>query len=106
MKQQKRLARRAGNPRPKPAPRGVLSLRRMVLSRIPTTWLHPLLTGPDAVVGKPPFWCPDIEMLLGAIRQSVERVFAEDARKPRRKPKAAAKRAPKKSRRGSPRAGE
>jgi hypothetical protein len=36
---------------------------------IPMTWLDPLLTGPDAVIGKPPYGCPDIERLLNALRQ-------------------------------------
>lgn len=36
---------------------------------IPTSWLDPLLTGPDAVFGKGgPWGCPDIERLLGAIK--------------------------------------
>lgn len=35
---------------------------------IPTTWLDPLLTGPKAVIGEPPYDCRDIENLLQAIR--------------------------------------
>ena len=35
---------------------------------IPTSWLDPLLTGPRAVIGTPPYGCPDIERLLNALR--------------------------------------
>jgi hypothetical protein len=38
-------------------------------SGIPTNWLDPLLTGPKAVIGRPPYDCRDIERLLGAIRK-------------------------------------
>lgn len=38
---------------------------------IPTSWLDSLLTGPDAVVGKPPFGCPDVEALLNAIKNRI-----------------------------------
>lgn len=37
------------------------------LPTIPTNWLDPLLTGPDAVIGNPPYNCRDIERLLRAI---------------------------------------
>jgi hypothetical protein len=30
-----------------------------------------MLTGPNAVIGKPPYGCPDIERLLNAIRQRI-----------------------------------
>lgn len=59
---------------------GRLSLQRRVLSRVPDSWLHPLLTGPDAVVGKPPFTCQDVERLLLKIRKSIKRAFAEEGR--------------------------
>lgn len=41
---------------------------------IPTTWLDPLLTGPDkALTGEPGKWgCPDIENLLSAIKARIE----------------------------------
>ena len=38
------------------------------LPDIPTNWLDPLLTGPDAVIGKPPYNCKDIERLLNALQ--------------------------------------
>ncbi len=40
-------------------------------SLVPTNWLDPLLTGPDAVIGKPPYGCPDIERLLRAVRDRI-----------------------------------
>lgn len=42
-----------------------------VLAAFPDSWLDPLLTGPNAVVGKPPFGCPDIERLLAAIKERI-----------------------------------
>lgn len=36
---------------------------------IPDSWLDPLLTGPSAVIGKPPYTCKDIERLLWALRE-------------------------------------
>ena len=42
---------------------------KAALDAIPTTWLDPLLTGPKAVIGMPPYGCPDIERLLNAIRE-------------------------------------
>jgi hypothetical protein len=44
-------------------------LLKPVGSGIPTSWLDPLLTGPDAVIGMPPYTCRDIERLLSAIRK-------------------------------------
>ena len=38
------------------------------MPEIPTNWCDPLLTGPNAVIGKPPYNCKDIERLLNAIR--------------------------------------
>jgi hypothetical protein len=46
-------------------------------SGIPTTWLDPLLTGPAAVIGNPPYDCRDIERLFRAIRK---RMFPNDKR--------------------------
>ena len=48
---------------------------RPVGSGIPTSWLDPLLTGPEAVIGDPPYDCRDIERLLNAIRK---RMFPND----------------------------
>jgi hypothetical protein len=38
---------------------------------VPTSWLDPLLTGPRAVIGKPPYNCPDIERLLSAVAAAI-----------------------------------
>ncbi len=38
---------------------------------IPTSWLDPMLTGPEALLGRPPYGCPDIERLLNGIRAAV-----------------------------------
>lgn len=40
---------------------------------VPTSWLDPLLTGPEAVLnGNGPWGCPDIERLLRAVKKRVE----------------------------------
>lgn len=46
-----------------------------ILEAIPATWLDSLLTGPDAVVAKSPYDCPDIERLLQAIRERVQTIM-------------------------------
>ena len=46
---------------------------------IPTTWLDPLLTGKDAVIGNFPFGCNDIEVLLKAIKKRIEE-YEKEAR--------------------------
>jgi hypothetical protein len=46
---------------------GMLRAAQMV----PTSWLDSLLTGKEAVVGTPPFGCPDIERLLSAIAAAI-----------------------------------
>jgi hypothetical protein len=38
---------------------------------VPTSWLDPLLTGPRAVIGKPPYNCADIERLLSAVASAI-----------------------------------
>lgn len=45
-----------------------------VIALIPTSWLDPLLSGPDAALsGKGGTWgCPDIERLLNGIRKRIE----------------------------------
>lgn len=35
---------------------------------IPANWLDPLLTGPNAVIGHPPYNCHDVERLFNALR--------------------------------------
>ena len=42
-----------------------------VLEEIPTNWCDPLLTGPRAVIGSPPYDCRDIERLLNAVREQI-----------------------------------
>lgn len=39
---------------------------------LPTTWLDPMLSGKDAVMGKNPWGCPDIEKLINAIRKKMK----------------------------------
>ena len=58
---------------------------KRVLAAIPTNWTDPLLTGPEAVIGNPPYDCRDIERLLNAIRARTEWKSADAAAKKRRK---------------------
>jgi hypothetical protein len=44
---------------------------KRAVEAVPTSWLDPMLTGPNAVIGNPPYGCPDIERLLNAIRQRI-----------------------------------
>jgi hypothetical protein len=46
--------------------------RSRLIACVPTTWLDPLLTGPDAVMGEPPWNCPEVEVLLRAIKKRME----------------------------------
>jgi len=39
---------------------------------IPTTWLDPLLTGKDKVIGEHPYNGKDIERLLSALKKRIE----------------------------------
>lgn len=39
---------------------------------IPTSWLDPLLTGFESVIGNPPYSCRDIENLLNALRARMQ----------------------------------
>lgn len=39
---------------------------------IPTTWLDPLLSGKDRIIGEPLFDCSDIEQLLKAIKIRIQ----------------------------------
>jgi hypothetical protein len=43
------------------------AIREECAKELPTSWLDPLLTGPKAVVGQPPYGCEDIERLCKAI---------------------------------------
>ncbi len=56
----------------KPAP-AMLALKD-VLDAFPNSWLDPLLSGPDKVMDEPPWSCPDIEMLIQAIKQRIEKL--------------------------------
>lgn len=38
---------------------------------IPQNWLDPILTGKDAVIGKPPYSGADVEMVLNAIKKRI-----------------------------------
>lgn len=50
--------------------------RARLIAAIPTSWLDPLMTGPTAVIGPPPYGCDDIETLLTAIRCRLEEISA------------------------------
>lgn len=52
--------------------RKVQSASKAMLAALPSNWCDPLLTGPKAVIGNPPFNCLDIERLLNAVRARVE----------------------------------
>lgn len=47
-------------------------LLKQMANAVPRSWLDSLLTGPNAVIGTPPYGCPDIERLLQAIRKRLE----------------------------------
>ena len=46
--------------------------RRKIANLIPTSWLDPLLTGPEAIMGRPPYHYKDIERLLQGVKKRVE----------------------------------
>jgi len=48
-----------------------------IIKAIPTTWLDPILTGPDKVVGDPPYTCQDVENILRALRDRITDLLAE-----------------------------
>jgi len=56
----------------RPMTRAKMIARRMV-RLVPANWLDPLLTGPKAVIGKPPYYCPDIERLLNAVKERLRK---------------------------------
>lgn len=47
-------------------------LKRELVDCVPSNWLDPLLTGAQAVMGSPPWGCPEVERLLRAIRARIE----------------------------------
>lgn len=46
---------------------------------VPTSWLDSMLTGPHAVIGKPPYDCDDIERVLNEVRFKLTAALQEKA---------------------------
>jgi len=44
----------------------------VIADMVPSNWVDPLLTGPKAVIGKPPYNCNDIENLLNGVRDRIK----------------------------------
>ena len=55
----------------------VAQAREVVDRAFPTNWCDDLLTGPGAVIGKPPYDCRDIERILLAVHARVIKAFNE-----------------------------
>lgn len=53
------------------------TLETRILDAIPHTWLDELLTGPRAVIGRPPYNGHDIERLLSAVKDRVAALLAD-----------------------------
>jgi hypothetical protein len=51
-----------------------------VLAALPYTWLDPLLSGKNAVLGKPPYKPDAIERLLLAVKARVEKALTSPVR--------------------------
>lgn len=49
-----------------------LAVKHSASELIPTTWLDPLLTGKDKVIGEHPYNGKDIERLLSALKKRIE----------------------------------
>ncbi len=49
---------------------------KAMITAVPASWLDSLLSGPDAVIGKPPYGCPDVERLLNAVQAKLREVAA------------------------------
>jgi len=47
-------------------------IAKELIDCLPTNWLDPMLTGKNAVLGKNPWGCPDIENLINAIRKKMK----------------------------------
>lgn len=62
-------------------------LREQIEKEFPTSWLDPLLTGPDTVIGQPPYEYLDIERLLLAVKARVLAVLAASAPQPKQENK-------------------
>ncbi len=52
-------------------------LAEELIKCVPSSWLDPLLTGPDAVVGPPPWNCLQVESLLNGIRKRMRAALTE-----------------------------
>ena len=58
--------------RPRATNKTMTRAEQRALDTIPQNWCDPLLTGPRAVIGKPPYDCRDIERLLLKVRADVQ----------------------------------
>lgn len=54
-------------------------VKQEAFEAVPSTWLDPILTGRNAVVGKPPYGCPEIEDLFRAISARIVAINAATA---------------------------
>lgn len=50
---------------------GASAEREECANCVPTNWLDDLLSGPDAVIGKPPYFSNHIERLLRAVKERI-----------------------------------
>lgn len=50
---------------------GASAEREQCANCVPTNWLDDLLSGPDAVIGKPPYYSDHIEQLLRAVKERI-----------------------------------
>jgi uncharacterized membrane protein len=55
--------------------------QRAILNAVPGSWLDSLLTGPNAVIGNPPYDCRDVEALLHAVRDRVRSALLSPPRR-------------------------
>jgi hypothetical protein len=53
-------------------------LAAKLIGCVPMSWLDPLFTGRERVIGKPPYDCTDIQLLLTAIKNRM-RITANTA---------------------------
>jgi len=56
-----------------------------MIAAIPTSWLDPLLSGKDEVMGPHPWGCPQVERLLNAIKARLVKIAATQSRIEKRK---------------------
>ena len=50
---------------------------------VPTNWTDPLMTGKHRVIGDPPYYCPDVEKLLLAIKKRYDKTVGDIAKSER-----------------------